>query len=384
MKAATGTVCWRIVLTGVVVVCLLAARPSLAAASSVVSPTVTLTSQAASVSGVSYLVDFTTSSTGALAQNTGTITVALPTGSVIPNEAVQVTDLSTAANLGVAFGPTFTNGRATATWHAGAAVPAGHRIELTIPGVTNPPAGGGQVRVSTSADSTPAGTSPYTLTAPQSISSPTVSLTTPVKDAHGVSYMVGFTTSSTGALAGNTGTITVALPTGSVIPYEAVQVTDLSTAANLGVAFAPTFTNGHATATWLVSSAVPPGDRIEVTIPNVTNAGSGGPVGVLTSSDPGRVNTTPITLTTAQSIFSPTVSLTTPVKDATRRELYGGVHDQLHRRAGREHRHDHGRAADRQRDPRRGGPGHRPEHRSQTSESRSRRPSPTARRPPPG
>ena len=99
------------------------AVPATAAGSSVIAPTVTLSSTAAGVAGVTYAAEFTTS--GALTANSDTITVALPTGTVIPNQGISLIDATTGISLGGTGSPAFSNGHATATWTVHPSVPAG-------------------------------------------------------------------------------------------------------------------------------------------------------------------------------------------------------------------------------------------------------------------
>ena len=281
---------------------------TLTARGSLSSPSISLSTSAIGVAGVTYKIGFTTSSTGAVVANQGLVTVALPTGSVIPNQCMAVFDLTGNRDLGCVYNPTFSNGNATATWTPSGTIPAGHRIELTIAGVTNPSAGG-NVTVSTSSDGSTSVGLPG-LTARGSVSSPSVSLSTSAIGVAGVTYRVGFATSSTGAVVANQGLVTVALPTGSVIPNECIGVFDLTLNRDLGCAYSATFSNGNATATWTASGTIPAGHRIELTIAGVTNPSAGGNVTVSTSSD--RSTSVPLPALTARgSVSSPSVSFST-------------------------------------------------------------------------
>ena len=174
--------------------------------------------------GVSYAVDFTTSSTGDLQPGQGTITLSLPAGTVIPNQTISVTDLTGGQNIGTG-NPTLTNSGATATWTVGGVVPAGDRIELQLDGITNPTTGG-TVTVSTSSD-TQTTTSTPAFTAAQPLSSASWRPRRRCR-AKGVSYTVDFTPSSTGDLQPGQGTITLSFPTGTVIPNQSISITDLT------------------------------------------------------------------------------------------------------------------------------------------------------------
>ena len=68
----------------------------------VVKPSLSLSSYAAAASDVSYTIEFTTSATGSLAADAGTISVMAPTGTFPPApacaNAMTVTDLSTGSS----------------------------------------------------------------------------------------------------------------------------------------------------------------------------------------------------------------------------------------------------------------------------------------------
>ena len=292
---------------------LFSASPAAATGSSVLSPAVTLSTTAAGAPGVTYDAEFTTSPSGALTANSGTITVALPTGTVIPNQAIILRDAKTGITLGGTGGPAFSNNHATATWTVNPAVPAVTKLQATITGVTNAPSGSAQALISTSSDSAAAGTSPFNLTAPKAASSPSATLSTTVQAAKGVSYTVDFTASSTGELQPSQGTITLAFPAGTTIPNQGLSVTDLSTGQGFGTS-APSVTGSSATYT--VFGVVPAGDRIELQLDGVTNPSTGGTIGVSTSSDPTPVNTPAFSLAPAQQVSSPNVVLSTRAQAA--------------------------------------------------------------------
>ena len=77
---------------------------------------------------------------------------------------------------------------------------AGDRLEVQITGATNSTAGAHTFDIETSSDTTPVTTPSYTLLAAQAVTSPSVVPSTTAAGATGVSYNVGFTTSSTGQL----------------------------------------------------------------------------------------------------------------------------------------------------------------------------------------
>src|SRR5262249_16225648 len=148
----------------------LTATSGVAQASSVISPSVSLSSTAAGIPGVTYVTEFTTSA--ALAANSGKITAALPTGTVVPNQSVAIVDAASGGGIGGTSLPAFANGNATATWTVQQSIAAGRKLQIAIPGVTNAGAGAGQALISTSADTTSAGTPTFQLTNPQALAKP--------------------------------------------------------------------------------------------------------------------------------------------------------------------------------------------------------------------
>ena len=298
-------------LIGLLIALFAGAQP--ASASSVSSPTVELSSTTTNAPDVTWRVDFTASPTGALAANAGTITVSAPAGTVFPSFGADLIDVTAGTDLGFFLDASLQNNGATSTWTVSGDVRAGDQLELVIPDVTNP-ASGGAVSVSTSADTTAVGTAPVTLTAPGSVSSPSVSLTSNVQGATGVTYLVDFTPSANGSLATFYGTVTVSLPNGSVIPDLGINATDLTTNVPL---FAGDENISGSTATWTVDEPWSAGHLIELEITGVTNATAGGAVSVSTSSDPVPARTAAISLHAAHPVSSPSVSLTTRAASAT-------------------------------------------------------------------
>ena len=119
----------RLVRALVIATALLVAVPAAAQASTVLAPSAQLSSTAAGVGGVDYLFGFTTSAAGGLTANSGTITVAAPSGTIFPqNFQTQLRDVTANTSLGVTGNVTFQNGQSTATWTVSSAVPAGHLI----------------------------------------------------------------------------------------------------------------------------------------------------------------------------------------------------------------------------------------------------------------
>lgn len=296
----------------------LALAPAAASASSVGSPSISVTSTAAGATNVNYLVTFT--ATHALAANTGTITLAAASGTAFPSGTLlDVFDLTSDTDLGTTSALTLSNGGATGTWTVGSSVSAGHRIRVTALGVTNPPVGSYSLNVSTSTDTTAVATPSYSVTAAQAVSAPSVTTTSAAAEAANVTYRITFTTSSTGVLAGNEGTITVAAPTGTVLPSGSIDVYDLTDRHDLGTTGPSTLSNGGATATWTVGgSGVPAGCQIVLTVTGVTNPGVGSDqLDVATSSDTVEAQSGAYTISAAHAVSAPSVTMTTAAAGAT-------------------------------------------------------------------
>ncbi len=279
-----------------------------------------LTSTAAGASHVSYSFQFTASATGRLASQTGAITVAAPAGTDFTSAAsgATVSDL-TSGQRGTDFGASTSNGGATITVHvpAGVTIVAGDQLNVELDDVVNAAAGSGYaLGISTSSDTTPAITAPYMLTAaqaPQSLSAATLSSTT-AGAAH-VSYSLQFTSSATGVLVAQHGTITVAAPTDTVFtpPPAGVAVADVTTGQS-NRDFGPSITAGGATITIHVPIGIDvhAGDRVSIKLDDVVNppAGSGYSLHVSTSSDTVSAATPTYDVSTGPPLVGPQPAVT--------------------------------------------------------------------------
>jgi plastocyanin len=125
--------------------------------------TASLSDAKARASGVTYKVTMRLSATGGLEGRRGTVTLVAPAGTVIPPRAVDLFDVTTAKDLGRTATPARFRSDATATWRVGRAVPAGHKIRLTISGVKNPVAGTYRLGASTSSDTVMAKSKAYVI-----------------------------------------------------------------------------------------------------------------------------------------------------------------------------------------------------------------------------
>ena len=135
---------------------------AITAAKAVASPSVTLSTTAAGATNVTYTTDFTTSSTGALAADYSTITLAAPAGTVFnSNSSYTIQDVTTATNCGLANWVTSNAGATvTLTVAGGCTIAAGATVQVTASGVSNPGAisTGDLIAVTTSSDTASAST----------------------------------------------------------------------------------------------------------------------------------------------------------------------------------------------------------------------------------
>ena len=116
-------------------------------------------STALNATGVSYTVDFKTSSTGGVVAGNGAITVAMPSGVVLSTDSASITDLTT-GQTSYASGATLSSGNATVTFSDPPTMAAGRTFALTLTNVRNPASqpGSDTITISTSSD-TPTTTS---------------------------------------------------------------------------------------------------------------------------------------------------------------------------------------------------------------------------------
>lgn len=262
-----------------------------------------------------YTVGFTTSSSGALAGGTGTITLSFPgpqaaspqTGTVFPSSANAYTVDGTVVSASPTVSNSSTVGTAsTVTITVPASIAASTAVTVVVNGVTNPSTPGTYTTatVATSADTVPAVIPSYTLTAPPgqvtlgvccSISAstglPAAGNPSPDYAGSAATYAFTFTTSAvvtsppaTGALAAASGTITVAAPTGTVFPSSA------SDYVVNGVAASTVSGGGTDTATITTPVAIPADGSVDVVVSGVTNpaataSGSTDSLTISTSSD---------------------------------------------------------------------------------------------------
>ena len=290
------------------------------------APSITVSTTAAGATNVTYTISFTTSPTGSLAPNSGTITLAAPGGTVFSsNGNYAIEDVTTATQCGVNNWVTSNGGATTALTVDGgcATIAAGDAVQVTANAVSNPSttSTADAVDVSTSSDTTAVQSNTYAITAAKAVSSPALTLSTTAAGATNVSYDVRFTTSSTGALASSYSTISLTLPSGATFTSNSsYTITDVTTGTNCGYYNAVT-SNGGATVTLTDGcSSIAAGDTVLVTAGAVSNpatTSSGDAVTVSTSSDTISAQTNTYAVTAAKAVSSTVLTLSSTAAGAT-------------------------------------------------------------------
>ena len=171
-----------------------------------------------------------------------------------------------------------------------AAVGAGQRLEVVVPGLSNPTQAGVR-ELSVQASLAAAATVQYRVVPAGAVSALSLSRSDPSARASQVTYTVEFKASPTGALAAGTGTVTFTLPPGTFPAQPScslrVTVTDITTRATAAAPFCSQVVLSGGSQLVVTSPVmVGGGDEIEVVIPGLDNP-SQGPheLAVGTSSD---------------------------------------------------------------------------------------------------
>ncbi len=297
----------------------LAPEASAQSVSSVTAPT--LSSTAAGATSVEYnSIGFTVSATGAMAATGSSVTVATPAGTVLTNGCDSIVrDDTTAQQVGC--GGVLSNSNATLTININNNQPvnANDHLTVTLKRVTNPAAGTYSLSVSTSADTTPAGSMPYTITAgSRSVSAVTAPvLNTTAAGATGVEYnTIGFNVSATGALSYDGGTVTIAAPAGTVLTNGCDNnIHDDTTGQQVGCG--GVLSNSNATLTTNINNNQPvnANDHLTISLRRVTNPAAGTyTLAVSTTSDTVAVTSNAYTITAGGRSVS---AVTAPVLNTT-------------------------------------------------------------------
>lgn len=241
-------------------------------------------SYSANATDVTYSATF--KATNGLTERYSTITLAAPTGTVLPVNTgcsvYYVTDVTNGAN-GSCETVTLLNGGTTAVIKLPIGVRPGDAVNVTVYGVSNPTAAGsGTVSITTSSDTKPA-TTPFTITAPSKVSSPTLTVTgttSPYKAT------IGFV--ATNGLTARYSKISLTAPSGTTLPTNGCDYTvdDTTDGASGGC---PAVQGTGATTTLTLPVTIRPGDSVQVVVETVTGT-KPSKMTVSTTSDPTTVS----------------------------------------------------------------------------------------------
>jgi hypothetical protein len=213
---------------------------AIVAGHAVTTPAVALSPTAAAGARTGYTVVFKVSSTGGLSGNSGgKVTLVFPTGTVLSTlTSTLLTDTTTATAVGQANPSTTTT--LTFNIYGGKTVNPGDNLSASVQGVVNPTAVSSidKVSVKTTSDTPAVLSANFAVVAGHYVSTPSVTPSSHVAGATGVTYTVKFTTSTTGGLAGNAGSkVTMGFPAGTNLSHiTGAVLTD--TTAGIQVGFA--------------------------------------------------------------------------------------------------------------------------------------------------
>jgi hypothetical protein len=212
---------------------------TLVAGNPISKPTVTVAPTAAVGARTGYTVVFNTSATGGLSQAVGsTVSVSFPSGTNVSSlSAASLTDTTTNKLIGQANNSSTTS--LSFFLYGGAVVNPGDTLSAAVMGAVSPSSPGTTytVTASTTSDTTPVTSNPYTLVAGKPVSTPMVTPTDHTPAATGVTYSVVFKTSATGAMSQAVGsTVSMSFPSGTKLNSISAVLTDTTTAKAVGQA----------------------------------------------------------------------------------------------------------------------------------------------------
>jgi hypothetical protein len=287
---------------------------SVAAAQQVSTPTVNIGAPSAAAGArTQYLIGFTTSSTGGLA-NAGNsqITLKLPDGTGFAGSYNTASVKVGATSVGTCGNPSGTT--ITCTLFGGATIAPSTAVTVALGGLVNAPAGSRTVDVSTSSDPAPRTSAPFTIVPARQVSRPTVDVGAPSAAAGArTQYVTRFTTSATGGLS-NVGNsqITLKYPDGTGFAGSYNTASVKVGAASVGTCGNPSGTT--ITCTLFGGATIAPSTAVTVTLGGLVNAPAGArTVDVSTSSDPAAVRSEPFDVVAA----NPLTRLRVQIGDAT-------------------------------------------------------------------
>jgi hypothetical protein len=265
-----------------------------------------------------WTVGFTSSSTGALVYPSGTVMVALPSGTGLGSfYNGTVTDTTTGQTVGDSCSNTSgTTVTCTLNYGPGYTVNAGDVVSVVLNDVTNPTAtGSATTSVSTSSDTVPT-TKAVTITAAQAVTGLSIVLASSAASAT-TNWTVGFTTSTTGALAYPGSTITIGLPSGTTLgSFDGGSVTDTTTGQTVSNSCSNT-SGTTVTCTLNYGNTVNAGDVVSVVLDDVTNPTATGSATTTVSTSSDKAATKNVTITAAQAITHLSVVPTSTAAGAT-------------------------------------------------------------------
>ena len=284
---------------------------------------VSLSSTSATATEVTYTASFVP--TNALTANYSTITLTAPAGTTFPSSGCvyTVTDKTTGQSYTCDPGVVSKTGNSVTITMNYYNASAGDSMQVTALGVSNTLTEGSQdVNVLTSSDPAPF-EQKISFTAPTSVGSAYVTLSSTSATATDVTYTASFVPHNnlTGGTSGGYSTITLTAPAGTTFPSSGCDytVTNVTTGASY-YCETPTVSGGGSTVTipTYAVSATGKIHRVTVTVLGVSNTSTEGSqsVSMLTSSDPTPVSET-VNFTKPTSVGSAYVTLSSTSATAT-------------------------------------------------------------------
>ena len=277
-----------------------------------------------------YTIGFTVSATGGLSRVANSaLTLGFPAGTTFGgyNGSSVVDSTAGGTSVGNCGGANTQTLAIVCTLFTGQSVPAGHKLAITLNGITNPGAGTPVATVSTTSDPSTVRSAPFSVVAANPVTGVTVDNTAPTRAAGGQSvYLIGFTTSATGGIARDANSvIAVAFPAGTAFTgYNGSAIVDTTAGGpavgNCGGANTQTLTIA---CTLFTGQTIPAGHHVAMTFNGVANPAAGNPsVSVSTTSDPAVVASAPFTVVAANPLTAVSVDNTTPTTAAGGQTVY--------------------------------------------------------------
>ncbi|HTW07033.1 MAG TPA: IPT/TIG domain-containing protein [Acidimicrobiales bacterium] len=202
---------------------------------------VSLSTHASGATQVTYTIDFRTSKSGALAANSSMISVSVPAGTVpatdegCPPGDATFTDLTTKVSGSLDLcSATVSDDGGHFELVTPVAIGANDLAQVMITGLANP-ASPGRWALILSTTSDRSASVLYRIGPSGRLASVLATPADPAAGATGIAYTIHFTTSTSGALVGNSGTITLSAPPGTFLRANrcsfqfSAEVTDLNT-----------------------------------------------------------------------------------------------------------------------------------------------------------